>query len=348
MIYKKAKEVEDIIKNILMAAGADDRNSERVAEALVSSNLAGIDTHGLWPLPLYIDLIKSGQIIPNAWPEVIAEDKNYALVKGNFTFGHVTAKFSIELAIEKAKCNNICIVSGVQVAHTGRVGEYAEMAAEQKLISIIFSGGFSEEEPHAMPYGGAKRVLHTNPMAMGFPAGNEQPVISDFATTALSGVKIILAKEKNVELPAGCIVDKNGKPTTNPNDFFAGGGHLPFGGHKGYAFMLANEFLGRIFSSADSYMDKNLLGPTMRHSGFTMIVFKPNIFCSYEEYAGKMGDMIKRIREVPPAPRFKEVQLPGDMERKTTEERLKNGIPISDSVWEATVKVAKNLNVDIS
>jgi hydroxycarboxylate dehydrogenase B len=346
MITKTVDQLNIIIKKIMLAAGADERNAERLAEALISAHLAGIDTHGIWHLQRYVDLIKSGQIIPTAWPEIVSETRSSALVKGNFTFGHTTAKFAMEIAIKKAKKNNMSIVSGVQVFHTGRLGEYVEMAADQKMIAFMFSGGFSEEEPEAMPYGGAKRVLHTNPMAMGFPAGDESSMIADFATTAMSGIKIYLAKEKNEDLPPNCIVDKEGRPTCNPDDFFAGGGHIPFGGHKGYAFMLANEFLGRIFSSADSYVDKNLCGPIWRHSGFTMIVFKADIFISFGDYSYYMDDMIRRIKAVPPAPGFKEVLIPGDTEKKARQERLENGIPITDNIWNATLKLAKSLDIN--
>ena len=343
MITKTPQEIYGIIKKTMLAAGADKRNANRVAEALLSSQLSGVETHGMWQVSRYVDDIKSGQFIPTAWPEVLTRTKNTALVKGNYTFGLVTAKYATEIAIKKAEKNDMAIVSGVQVYHTGRLGEYAEMAADKRLISFVFSGGFSEETPSAMPYGGAKRVLNTNPFAMGFPAGSEPPVISDFATTTVAGVKVNIAMDKNENLPPGCIVDKEGRPTVDPNDFFSGGGHIPFGAHKGYAIMLATEFLGRIFANADIYADKNSSGPIFRHSGFTIVMFKPDIFCSYSEYVKGMDDMIKRIRNIPPAPGFKEVLLPGDIERRTREERLKNGIPISDSIWEATVKLAKSL-----
>ena len=346
MIKKTPEEITKVIIKIITAAGADSRNADRLAEALISAQLAGIDTHGMWHLPGYVSLIKSGGIIPTAWPEIVSQTENSALVKGNFTFGHVTAKFAMEIAIKKAKEHNMAIVSGVQVFHTGRLGEYVEMAADKNMISFMFSGGFSEEEPHSMPYGGAARVLHTNPMAMGFPAGYEPPMISDFATTGISGVKIHLAKEKNMDLPQGAIVDKEGRPTTKPDDFYAGGGHIPFGGHKGYALMLANEFLGRIFSNADSYADKRYCGPICRNSGFTMIVFKSDMFGLDKDYRTYMDDMIKRIKKVPPAPGFDEVLIPGDIERKTRGKRLKDGIPISDEVWKATVELAVSLGID--
>lgn len=346
MIVKTADELSSIVKRIIMVAGADERNANRLAEALVSANLSGVNTHGVYKVLEYADSIKSGRLIPTAWPEVITETENSALVKGNWTFGQVTAKFAMEIAIEKAKKNNISIVSAVQVTHTGRLGEYAEMAAAEKMISFMFSGGYSEETPSAMPYGGVKRVLHTNPCAMGFPDGDEGPMIADFATTVVSGTKIDLARDRKEELPPGCIVDKEGRPTRSPLDFFEGGGHVPFGGHKGYAIMLANEFLGGIFSRAKSFAKKGRGGPVLGHSGFTMVVFRSDLFSSFEEYTSSMDEMERRVRKVPPAPGFKEVLIPGDMEERIRRQRMKNGIPIAENVWKSLDNLAKSLGIE--
>ena len=346
MVIKKADELREITIKVIMRAGADERNANRLAEALISSNLCGVDTHGVFMLPIYVDSVKAGDLDPRAWPEIIKETPNSALVKGNWTFGHVTAKYAMEVAIEKAKENGISIVGGVQVMHTGRLGEYVEMAAKEKIISMMWTGGYGEEKPAAVPYGGVKAVLHTNPFSMGFPAGSEPPMISDFATSVVSGVKVIFARDKKQQLPQGCIVDKEGKPTCDPNDFYNGGGHIPFGGYKGYALMLANEFLGRIFVGSDLFIEENRKHPVLRHSGFTIIAFKSDLFNSFEDYSSRMDEIENRIRAVPPAPGFKEVLIPGDLERRTREERIRNGIPIPDSIWESIIQSAKSLGID--
>ena len=243
----------------------------------------------------------------------------------------------MDVAIKKAKKNNLSIVSGVQVTHTGRLGEYAEMAASKKMISMIFTGGLAEEVPNTVPYGGSKPVLHTNPFAIGFPSQNEPPMILDFASTASSEVKVKWAREKNQKVPQGWICNKDGKPTCDPKEYFA---LMPFGGHKGYALMLVNEFLGRIFTGSDLFVEKNLGHPIFRHSGFTMIVIKSDLFRAFEEYAKGIDEMEKRIRTVPPAPDFKEVLIPGDLEYRTYKERIKSGIPIPDKIWQSIIELS--------
>jgi len=348
MVLTTADELHRIIDKILVATGADERNANRVADALVSANLCGVDTHGVYHLPLYVEMIKTGEIAPTAWPKILAETPTTALVGGNWTFGHVTAKYATEVAIKKADKQNVAVVSMVQANHIGRLGEYAEMAAFSGMISMIFAGSLSEKVNAAVPYGGRKRILHTNPIAMGFPGGEEPPMILDFSTAALSGVKVINAREKNEHLPPGCIVDKDGNPTTDPVAFFEGGGHLPFGGHKGYALMLAVEFLGRVFSGADTFDIGRPTEAAFRHSGATLILFKSDLFQSLTEYSKKADAMERCIREVPPAPGFKEVLIPGDPEVRTRAVRQRDGIPIPDELWQKLTDLAASLDLDES
>src|ERR1051326_1668112 len=190
-VVKSASELETFARGVLVAAGVSEQNAARVAEALVASNLCGVDTHGVWHLPGYVDSLKKGEIHPLSRPGILSQTPNTALISGGWTFGHVGAKFATEVAIEKARKSDMSLVGLVQAHHIGRLGEYVELAASSGLISMIWAGGFSEDVPAAAPFGGRERVLHTNPIAMAFPSDGGGPsMMFDFATTALSGVKI--------------------------------------------------------------------------------------------------------------------------------------------------------------
>ncbi|MCE2397181.1 Ldh family oxidoreductase, partial [Candidatus Poribacteria bacterium] len=121
------------------------------------------------------------------------------------------------------------------------------------------------------------------------------------------------------------IVDKDGNPSTDANDFVNGGGHVPFGGHKGYALMMATEFLGRIFTGADAFVDSKHGGPIMRHQGVTFIAFKADLFQPFSDYANRADEMGRRVRAIPPAPGFDEVLMPGDPEVRTRANRQRDG-----------------------
>ena len=345
IVVKSAAELEDLVARILRAAGASEANAARVAEALVSSDLCGVVTHGLWQLPGYVTMIQAGEIDARAYPRILEETPATALVSGAWTFGHVGAKFATEVAIRKAEENGVSVVALVEVHHIGRLGEYVEMAAARQMISMMWLGGLSEEAPAAVPYGGRTRVLHTNPIAMGFPAAGGYPVMFDFATTAVSGVKVVEARDTGHPLPPGCIVDRDGAPTTRAADFFEGGGHLPFGGHKGYAFMLASEYLGRIFTGSERFGGGARGGAIFGHSGATLQVMRADLFRPLAEYSQQADEMRQRLHSVPPAPSFQEVLVPGDLEARNRAERTRNGIPLAPRHWQEISDLARSLGV---
>src|SRR3954462_3004554 len=102
MIVKTADELRELVERTLLVAGADARNAQMVANHLVLANLSGVHSHGVWHVPSYVAGIRGGVIAPTAWPVVVHETATSALVKGNWTFGHVAAEFAMEQAIEKA------------------------------------------------------------------------------------------------------------------------------------------------------------------------------------------------------------------------------------------------------
>ena len=346
-MIKTAEELHRFVTEILLAAGADLRNAERVADGLVLSELSGVETHGIHHLTGYVRDIKAGYIVPDAWPEVIKETPTSALVKGNWTFGFSITKYAMDIAIKKAKEQNVAVVGIVQTSHIGRVGEYAEMAADEGVISFIWCGGQSEEQQTTVPFGGMGKVLHTNPLSFGFPASAGHPMVLDFATTSTSGSKLVLAQKRKLKAPPGCIIDKNGDPTNDPEDFFNGGAHLPFGGHKGYGIMLAVEQLGRIFTGSDDFAEENRGGIYNRHQGVTIIALKADVFGAMESLVQRSSELGRRMRAVKPAPGFSEVLVPGDLEHRSRKMRRSDGIPVSEDTWDELTSLAISLGVDI-
>ena len=341
----KVNDLTKAIERILLAAGSDCDNAKRVAHALVLSELSGVATHGVHHLPRYVQSIHDGEIVPTAKPEVIHETDNTALVTGNWTFGFVSADFGMKIGIDKARDHQVAIVSVVQVNHIGRVGEYAEMAAEAGMISIIFSSGYGKIVPVAVPYGGSKPLLSTNPISIGVPAGKEPPMVLDFATTTAAQSKVTIALRQGKKLPDGLIIDKLGSPSTKPADLFDGGSLLPFGGHKGSALMLACEMLGRLFSGADAYAEPVRGGDGMRYQGVTFIIFRADLNQNLDEFTGSMNDLQKEVRGIPAAPGFDEVVVPGDLEARARHTGRSEGIQLPDEVWSSLVDVANSLGV---
>tara|TARA_B100000686_G_scaffold249369_1_gene259369 strand:- start:229 stop:1494 length:1266 start_codon:yes stop_codon:yes gene_type:complete len=342
-----AEKLHELVKEICVAAGADERNAVCLADHQVLSNLRGVDTHGIWHLPLYIDQILCEQLLPTNWPQVIQENSASALVDGNWTFGQTTAKVATEVAVSKACIHGISVVGAVRCNHIGRVGHFVEMAAKKGCIGIVVAGGFSEVDPVTAPFGGRERVLSTNPIAMSFPVDTEKdPVMFDFATTAIAGVKVENALRRGEEVPPGCIIDKDGNPTTDAQAYGEGGAHVPFAEHKGYALNVAVEYLGRILTGSDKYAEENRGTDILRHHGTTVIAIKADLFRPLEDFYKSANEMANRLRKVAPAPGHDVVMAPGDPESQTQAERERDGIPVADDVWKNVVETANKVGVN--
>ena len=347
MIKKTADELRDLVVRIAEAVGTPPDCAAILADVLVGSHLAGHDSHGIQHLPRYIREVHAGDIVPDARPQIESETDSTALVRGNWAWGHVTADFFTELGIEKAKKNKIALVGVVEVNHIGRLGEYVERAASEGVVTILTLGVKEPEMPVAAPYGGRKGLLAPNPIAMGFPVHGSHPVVLDFATTQIAGGKVMLAKAKGVDLAPGCILNKNGAPSTDPNDYFDGGALLPFGGHKGSAVMIATEILGQILSGTDAYTDTPHGGPNFRHAGMTLISIDSGVFSSTDDFAARTGVLVDRIHAVPPADGFDEVQAPGDFEQQIRDIRTNEGIEIPESTWNELFQTAEEVGAEI-
>jgi LDH2 family malate/lactate/ureidoglycolate dehydrogenase len=312
-----------LVKEIFAAVGAPPEIATVVAESLVDSNLKGVDSHGVLRVPQYLAQIESGWIQPAARPTVKQASATTAMVDGNQGFGIYSLRFALELAMEKAKSSQIAAVGLVGGAHTGRIGWFAEQAASQGVITLISGGGAYGKAAHmsVAPHGGAARTMATNPLTLGFPTGEQAPVVVDMSTSVTAEGKLRFYRDSGRTLPPGWILDKNGQPSTNAADFYAGGMILPVAGHKGYGLAVAAEFLTGI-----------LLGEA-HELNWLILALDAAAFRTQEEFAQDAATFIHGLKATPPAPGFDVVMVPGEPEAQTAQQRRVAGIPLPDEIW---------------
>jgi LDH2 family malate/lactate/ureidoglycolate dehydrogenase len=340
-------ELTSTVQRLVEAVGTPSDNARVVTRLLVGSHLAGHDSHGVQHLARYLEEAQNGLIVPSAQPEVVSDSPSAARVRGNWGWGHVTADYTMRLAVEKASATGVAMVSAVECNHIGRLGDYVEEAVAKGCIGILTSGGNAEELATAAPFGGTKAVLAPNPLAMGFPAEAEHPIVVDFATTIVAGGKLALAKAKGAKVPLGWILDKNGKPSADPNDYYDGGALLPFGEHKGFGVMIAAEILGRILSGADDYSETDHGGTYFKHCGITFLAIRADLFD--RSFEARTTELAHRVRAVPPQPTVEAVMMPGDYEYKARIDRTHKGtLEIPESTWDEVVAAARKLGTEVS
>jgi uncharacterized oxidoreductase len=333
-------------KAVFEAVGSPEPIARRVADALVDANLVGHDSHGVIRIPQYVAAVKDGEVVPGAEPKLLKETAGSALLDGGWGFGQVVALRAAELAVEKAKQQGIAAVGCVKVNHIGRVGEYPETMAKNGVVGFVLAGGFGGRGGRAAPFGGREGILGTNPLSFGVPSGGDEPMLVDFATTAVAAGKIQVARAKGTPLPPGSILDKDGNPTTNAEEFYAGGVMLPFGGHKGYALSMVVELLGRVLTGADDFHEPGRGGPVYERSGTLVVAIDPSLFRDPAAFASGVDATLARVKAVPPAPGFEEVLVPGEPETRTRAQRQRDGIYVEDATVAAIRKTAGELGLD--
>jgi uncharacterized oxidoreductase len=324
---------------IFRATGAPDDIAVQVADVLVDNHLTGHDSHGILRIPEYVRSVQEGEIVPTARPNVLEESPTSALVNGNWAFGQVTGRFAADLAIEKAKRERVAVLSVVKAGHTGRLAAFTERAARQGVVMFMAIGTVSK--PTTAPYGGSAPVLGTNPVAFSIPNPAGAPVTLDFATSAIARGKIVQAEATHKQLPPNTILDKHGRPSTDPHAFFDGGFLLPFGGHKGYALAVIAELLSGPLAGADAYP-----GVTSR-SGIFIFAVDATVFRPSADYEKALANTLGRIKAVPPGPGFDEVLVPGEPEARFRVQREQDGIPIPEDTWRAVCNVGAELGVNV-
>ena len=151
--------------------------------------------------------------------------------------GQSVAYRAIERCIELADQYGIGQVSVDNAFHYLWGGGYVMEAAERGYIAYTNCTSTLAE---VVPFGGKFPTLGTNPHSWGFPTSEALgfPIVSDWATSTVAMGRVQVLKREGKSLPPGAAVDKDGKPTTDPNEVAA---LLPFGAHKGYAMCLINE-----------------------------------------------------------------------------------------------------------
>ena len=335
----RAEYLQDVTRRILVAAGTPEHIAADVAEVLVNANLTGHDSHGVLRIPWYLEALEKGEIVPDAEPAVLRETASTLLVDGRRGFGHYVARWAMRRAVEKAEQAGICCVSLTRLNHIGRLGEYAEQAARAGSIGIVTWGSAEPGEGTTVPFGGARGVLGTNPITAGVPVDERPPFILDFATSAIAVGKIHVARSRGVNLPDGCLIDKHGRPSVRPDDYYDGGYVLPAGGHKGYALSLLICLLGGLSGQFDARR-------TLMEGGY-MQVISVGAFLPPEEYQRSVAAVLDGIKATPLAQGVGEILIPGEPEHRTRVQRLAEGIEVPQTIWQQVEGCAQKVGVSL-
>ena len=335
-----SKKLKDFVQSILEFHGLPSEDAAITADHLVVSNLRGVDTHGVIRLSGYVQRIQAGGNNPQPSISVLSETPSTAVMDGDNSLGQVGGFRAMELAIQKAEQTGLGIVAMRNSNHYGMAAYYFMMALPHDMIGISMTNVLGS----MAPTGGVEGLWGNNPFSISFPAGNEPPVVFDFATSKSSWGKALLCQQNNDPLPEGCFQDVEGKATLSPEAFLDGGTLLPIAGHKGYGLALSIGILCGLLSGGGFDNKLPHLYKELHQAGgnsFLMAAFKVKGFVPIERFKKRMDDIIRMIRSSRTGPGVPRVYLPGEMEHERQGKQEEQGILLSRSMVSALAELAQ-------
>ena len=334
----QSEKLRTLCTDIFVAAGAPRDESVIIVDNLIRTNLRGVDSHGVRAIPRYVQNVKKGTITPGAPIKVLRETKTTAMWDNNNGFGFVAGRRAMEQAMRRAGEYGTGAVGTQNKSggddHIGALYYYSEMAALQDKIGVVTCS----TSPIMPAYGATSRLLGVNPISIAVPAGKYPPIVWDIATSQTAVGHLQVMAMRGQPIPEGWILDKEGNPSTNPKDFLDGGMMLPFGTYKGYGLaMIIDAITGGI--GAGCSFDNPLYG-------HVFMAIDPAAFTPIEEFKARIDRLIDYAKASRKKPGVEEIFVPGEIERRTMEKRLKEGIPVDVPDWQALSKTARDLGLD--
>lgn len=340
--------------NIFKAIGCSDADAATATKVLLSADVRGIDSHGIARLSGYVRLWEAKRVNARPQLKIIHETPSTAVVDGDSGLGLVVAPFAMQVAINKAKQAGTGWVSVQNSNHFGIAGYHAMMALQHDMIGMAMTNASALVAPTFSK----ERLLGTNPICVTIPAGDEPSFVADLATTTAANGKLEILQRKNLEAPVGWIQDKDGNSTTDAHALKNGGALLPLGGdrehgsHKGYALGAIVDIFSAVLSGANygpwvppfpAYvpMPENQPGKGIGHFFGAMRI---DAFRPADEFKSNMDNWIQRFRSAKTTEGQDKVIIPGDPEREMEIIRMKEGIPLLETVVNDLNELGRKMN----
>lgn len=333
--------------------GFNKEECDIIVDVLLTSDLYGIESHGMQRLVRYHKGIEKGLIKPDAKPEIVFETPVSAVIEGHDGMGQLLGYKAMTIAIEKAKKTGMAIVTVRNSNHYGIAGYYAKMACKEGLIGM----SMTNSEAIMVPTFGRLAMLGSNPIAIAMPA-EPYDFFFDASTTVVTRGKLEIYNKLSKPLPEGWALNADGKGSSDASDVLknivakAGGGIMPLGGeteqtgsHKGYGYGMLCEIFTSILSMGLTSNHTHIGGKGGTCHGF--IAINPAVFGDADAIREHLSTFLQELRESPKADGAERIYTHGEKEVFAYKDRMENGINVNVNTVAEMVDLCKYLGMDV-
>jgi L-2-hydroxycarboxylate dehydrogenase (NAD+) len=336
------------IQEALAKLGLPEADAATVAALMAEADLQGSDGHGVTRLPQYARRIEAGGFNVRPDIRVVHEHIGTAVVNGDNGMGHLVMKRAAGIAIEKARTSGIAWVNSQFSNHAGPASLYATMPLAHDMIGLYFAVGNAN---HLPPWGGLDMLLSTNPIAAAIPAGDEKPIVLDMATTVAAYGKVKTKALRGETMPEGWMIDREGKPLTDPKRADEGM-LLPLGGmeagYKGYGLAMVIGLLAGTLGGAAmgrDVIDFNHDDDSVTNTGQAIAAINVAAFGDVATFKNNVDNLIRDLRTSRRMPGVDRIFVPGERSHATRATRTRDGIPIAPALMRTLDQLADELGI---
>ena len=328
---------KNLVKGILLSAGFNEEDAETLGKVVTHSDFTGVYSHGLSRLTRYLRQIKQGVLNPKPEFKKILDGGSILVYDCDNGSGIVNVNRAYDEAAPRAKEYGIAYATGRHSSNIGCGSYYGWRAAKDGLILLAGCNTYA----FAAPFGGADKLLGTNPIIFSVPTDKEYPVVMDISTTVVASGKIQAAEREGRPIDPSWAKDFEGNPTTDASQAYS---LTPIAGHKGYGLAVMVDMLSTLLSGAAYGTDIGLFSKLeTENTGFFLVLIDPSKFMPMEEFKANSDRYIRMMKDSRKAPGVEEIYLPGEIEYRKYTENMATGMSFSEKLENEICTLAAQL-----
>ena len=312
------------VEQLWLAAGCSADEARLTADHLVGANLAGHDSHGVGMVPRYVNSWLAGELQLNQHVAIASDGGAMLSLDAQRGMGQSMAFEAMQLAIERARTHGVCVMGLKNAHHIGRIGHWAEQAVAAGMVSVHFVNAMSK--PVVAPFRGSEARYVTNPFTVGIPVPGREPLLLDFATSAIAMGKVRVAYNSGKPVPGNVLLDAQGFYTEDPAALFPpagqpGGALVPFAQHKGYALAMVVEVLAAALTGGETTRPGNLKYQHAVWNNMLAMVFDPARLNDQQLFGAEVKAFVDWVQSARLRDGAEPILMPGDPERASRRAR---------------------------
>lgn len=341
----RADVLDEAVRRIFARLGMTQDDAALLSATLVQADLRGIHSHGVMRIPYYMKLMRENGVDPKGRPKIVRETGAAIVIDGGNSMGQIGGTFAMQAAIERARSQGVGVAALGGSNHCGAMEHYVRLAIRADMIGIAVTNTLTT----MAAWGGKDRLVGINPIGIGIPAGEEEPLVFDASFGMTARGKIQIYHQKGLELEPGWAFDADGRPTTDPAQALEGL-IAPIGGYKGVGMSLSFGVMAALLSGAAYGTELGDLksGPNAGRDGQLFMALDVAAFTDVAAFKTRVDGIVRELRESRKIEGVEQIHPPGALEAAFVAKYAEEGIPLAGETLDALKQAADSLEVTLA